>query len=109
MDLNANNKLSKIEEVVNRKRKMSVVKFMDKFKFELFDSLKIWLMTPEVVSDILPFEKNLFDLVIFDEASQLYVEKSLPAIYRAKKVRQNSTFFLKSIYLFAWQALIRVL
>ena len=86
MDLNANNKLSKIEEVVNRKRKMSVVKFMDKFKFELFDSLKIWLMTPEVVSDILPFEKNLFDLVIFDEASQLYVEKSLPAIYRAKKV-----------------------
>ena len=85
-DLNGNNKLSKIEEVVNRKRKMSVTKFMDKFKLELFDSIKIWLMTPEVVSDILPFEKNLFDLVIFDEASQLYVEKAIPAIYRTKKV-----------------------
>ena len=85
-DLNGNNKLSKIEEVVNRKRKMSVTKFMDKFKLELFDSIKIWLMTPEVVSDILPFEKGLFDLVIFDEASQLYVEKALPSIYRTKKV-----------------------
>ncbi len=85
-DLNGNNKLSKIEEVVNRKRKMSVTKFMEKFKLELFDSIKIWLMTPEVVSDVLPFEKNLFDLVIFDEASQLYVEKAIPAIYRTKKV-----------------------
>ena len=65
---------------------MSVTKFMDKFKLELFDSIKIWLMTPEVVSDALPFEKNLFDLVIFDEASQLYVEKALPSIYRTKKV-----------------------
>ena len=85
-DLNGNNKLSKIEEVVNRKRKMSVTKFMDKFKLELFDSIKIWLMTPESVSDALPFDKNLFDLVIFDEASQLYVEKAIPAIYRAKKI-----------------------
>ena len=85
-NLDGNNKLSKIEEMCNRKRKMSINKFMGKYKLEIMDSIKIWLMTPEVVSDILPFEKNLFDLVIFDEASQLYVEKSIPAIYRAKKV-----------------------
>lgn len=85
-NLDGNNKLSKIEEMCNRKRKMSINKFMDKYKLEMMDSIKIWLMTPEVVSDILPFEKNIFDLVIFDEASQLYVEKSIPAIYRAKKV-----------------------
>ena len=85
-NLDGNNKLSKIEEMCNRKRKMSINKFMDKYKLEMLDSIKIWLMTPEVVSDILPFEKNVFDLVIFDEASQLYVEKSIPAIYRAKKV-----------------------
>lgn len=84
--LNDNNSLNKIQEMCNRKRKMSVNKFMAKYKFELLDSIKIWLMTPEVVSDILPFEKNIFDLVIFDEASQLYVEKAIPAIYRAKKV-----------------------
>lgn len=84
--LDDNNKLNKIEEMCNRKRKMSLNKFMDKFKLEMLDSVKIWLMTPEVVSDILPFEKNTFDLVIFDEASQLYVERSIPAIYRAKRV-----------------------
>lgn len=85
-NLDGNNKLSKIEEMCNRKRKMSINKFMSKYKLEMLDSIKIWLMTPEVVSDIMPFDKNLFDLVIFDEASQLYVEKSIPAIYRAKKV-----------------------
>lgn len=84
--LDGNNKLNKIEEMSNRKRKMSINKFMSKYKLEMLDSIKIWLMTPEVVSDIMPFEKNIFDLVIFDEASQLYVEKSIPAIYRAKKV-----------------------
>ena len=85
-NLDDNNRLSKIEELSNRSRKMAINKFMDRFKFELLDSVKIWLMTPEVVSDLLPFQKNLFDLVIFDEASQLYVEKAIPAIYRAKKV-----------------------
>lgn len=85
-NLDGNNKLSKIEEMCNRKRKMSINRFMSKYKLELLDSIKIWLMTPEVVSDIMPFGKNIFDLVIFDEASQLYVEKSIPAIYRAKKV-----------------------
>ena len=85
-NLDGNNKLSKIEEMCNRKRKMSINKFMSKYKLEMLDSIKIWLMTPEVVSDIMPFDKNMFDLVIFDEASQLYVEKSIPAIYRAKKV-----------------------
>ena len=70
----------------NRKRKMAINKFMKKYKLEMLDSIKIWLMTPEVVSDILPLEKNTFDIVIFDEASQLYVEKSIPAIYRSNKV-----------------------
>lgn len=85
-NLNGNNKINKIEEMCNRKRKMAINKFMSKYKFEMLDAIKIWLMTPEVVSDIIPFEKNIFDLVIFDEASQLYVEKAIPAIYRAKKV-----------------------
>ena len=85
-NFNRNNRISKIEEMCNRKRKMSINKFMSKYKLEMLDSIKIWLMTPEVVSDIIPFENNIFDLVIFDEASQLYVEKSIPAIYRAKQI-----------------------
>ena len=37
--------------------------------------IRLWMMTPEVVSAILPLEHGMFDLVIFDEASQMYVEK----------------------------------
>ena len=48
--------------------------------------MKIWLLTPEVVSEIIPLQTGIFDLVVFDEASQMYVEKGVPSILRAKKV-----------------------
>ena len=71
---------------VESKRKKSVNLFVRMFSAQLFKGIKIWLMTPEVVSEIIPFEKGRFDLLIFDEASQMFREKGLPAIYRAKKV-----------------------
>ena len=67
-------------------RKPSVQKFIKNYEFELFRGIKIWLMTPEVVSEVLPLKNSLFDLVIFDEASQLYVERGVPVIQRGKKV-----------------------
>ena len=71
--------------ILENKRKWSVSKFIEKFSLEL-RNIKIWLLTPEVVSEIIPLERGLFDLVIFDEASQMYVEKGIPSILRAKKV-----------------------
>jgi hypothetical protein len=44
-----------------------------------------WLASPEAVSAIFPMNNNLFDWVIFDEASQCYVEKAIPIMYRAQK------------------------
>ncbi len=67
-------------------RKWDITKFLKKFDFELFKGVKVWLMTPESVSEVLPLEKGLFDLLIFDEASQIYIERGIPAIARAKKV-----------------------
>lgn len=75
-----------ILRVLESKRKWSVNKFIKKFDFELFKSVKIWLLTPEVVSEIIPLQTGIFDLVVFDEASQMYVEKGVPSILRAKKV-----------------------
>lgn len=75
-----------ILRVLDSKRKWSVNKFIKKFDFELFRSVKIWLLTPEVVSEIIPLQTGIFDLVVFDEASQMYVEKGIPSILRAKKV-----------------------
>lgn len=75
-----------INRAIESRRRSSVSKFVKKFDFELFKTIKIWLMTPDAVSEILPQQNDLFDLLIFDEASQLYVERGIPSIIRAKKV-----------------------
>lgn len=62
-----------------------------------------WLLSPENVSALLPLERNMFDLVIFDEASQVFIESTIPTIYRGKcivvagdeKQLRPSTTFMK--------------
>ena len=44
----------------------------------------VWMITPEVASQLLPLEKSLFDVVILDEASQMPVEFAVPSLYRAR-------------------------
>ncbi|MBQ4072079.1 MAG: hypothetical protein IJD51_06695 [Clostridia bacterium] len=60
-----------------------------------------WLLSPENVSSILPLDRGMFDTVIFDEASQVFIESTIPAIYRGKSIvvagdskqlRPSSTF-----------------
>ena len=50
------------------------------------DLKPIWLMSPLSVSDTLPLAADLFDVVIFDEASQIPVEEAVPALSRARQV-----------------------
>ena len=50
------------------------------------DLKPIWLMSPLSVSDTLPLDTKSFDVVIFDEASQIPVEDAVPAGYRAQQV-----------------------
>ncbi len=75
-----------INRIIESKRKWNLNKFIDRYGYELFKGVRVWLLTPEVVSEILPMEMGIFDVLIFDEASQMYVEKGVPSIYRAKKV-----------------------
>src|SRR6185312_6919712 len=49
------------------------------------DLKPIWLMSPLSVSDALPLA-HAFDVVIFDEASQVTLEESIPTIFRSKQV-----------------------
>ena len=53
--------------------------------FVLQDLKPVWLMSPLSVSDALPLA-NFFDVVIFDEASQVTLEEAVPTIFRAKQV-----------------------
>ncbi len=45
-----------------------------------------WLASPESAAAMFPMRVDLFDLVIFDEASQCFVERSLPIMLRGKQV-----------------------
>ncbi len=46
----------------------------------------IWLMNPDVASRILPLKAGLFDLVVYDEASQMPVEHAVPTLFRSRRV-----------------------
>lgn len=50
------------------------------------DLKPIWLMSPLSVSDTLPLKPELFDVVIFDEASQIPIEEAVPALCRSSQV-----------------------
>lgn len=45
----------------------------------------VWLMTPDIASQILPLEGAMFDSVIYDEASQMPIEFALSTLFRAKQ------------------------
>ena len=75
--ITSSKRTGEIKRAIESRRRASVSKFVRKFDFELFKGIKIWLMTPDAVSEVLPQQNGLFDLLIFDEASQLYVEKSI--------------------------------
>lgn len=51
----------------------------------LFDLRPVWMASPETVAQVFPREP-LFDVLIFDEASQLKLEDALPVLTRAKRI-----------------------
>lgn len=49
----------------------------------LFELRPVWLVNPDVASRILPLTPGLFDVVVYDEASQMPIEYALPTLFRA--------------------------
>ncbi|WP_194774289.1 AAA domain-containing protein [Pararhodonellum marinum] len=68
-----------------KKRLWSIKKLVENYQTEIFKLLPCWLASPETVSALFPME-DIFDLVIFDESSQCFVERGLPAMLRGKQV-----------------------
>lgn len=84
--IKSSKRFSEIQRLCENKHKRDIKKFTEKYSYELLKGIKVWLLTPEAVSEILPMQDGLFDVVVFDEASQIYIERSLPTIFRGKKV-----------------------
>ncbi|AHM59938.1 superfamily i DNA helicase [Flammeovirgaceae bacterium 311] len=75
-----------LKHQVSKKRKIwPIRKLLEQHGDEAFKLLPCWMASPEAVSAVFPMVP-IFDLVIFDEASQCFVEKGLPAIFRGRQV-----------------------
>ncbi len=74
-----------LHQVKKKKRIWPIRRIINHFYNELFDLLPCWLASPDTVSAVFLMEP-IFDLVIFDEASQCFVEKGIPTICRGRQV-----------------------
>jgi hypothetical protein len=50
-----------------------------------FELRPVWMASPETVAQLFP-RQAIFDLIVFDEASQCRLEEALPVLTRAKRV-----------------------
>ena len=82
---NKNNK-DFLYQINKQQNNWPIRKFMGQYLDLMLDLYPCWLLSPENVSTIMPLVKNMFDLVLVDEASQVFIENTLPIIYRAKNV-----------------------
>lgn len=74
-----------LHEVSKKKKIWPIRKLIGAFTDELFKVMPIWLVSPEAASALFPLQP-VFDLVIFDEASQCFSERGIPAMARGKQV-----------------------
>ena len=98
---NAPNNKDYLYEISKTTKLKPIRRTLDNYGEFIFSLFPCWLLSPENVSNLLPLKKNLFDLVIFDEASQVFIESTIPTIYRgknivvagdAKQLRPSATF-----------------
>lgn len=74
-----------LHQVSKKRQKWPIRKLITELGEEVFRVLPCWLGSPETVSAVFPTDQ-VFDLVIFDEASQCPVERGFPAMLRGKQV-----------------------
>ena len=75
-----------LHQTTKKRNVWPVRKLLESFADEVFKLVPCWLASPESVSAIFPLREELFDLVIFDEASQCFAENGIPAMARGKQV-----------------------
>lgn len=62
----------------------SISRYVEKYYNALKKLFPIWVARPDNVAALIPLVENEFDYGIFDEASQMTIERSYPVVYRSK-------------------------
>ena len=77
--------IGNLERELGRKvRRVSVPQLIKEHGEMITRLAPCFLMSPEAVSRLLPADSQFFDIVVFDEASQVRVAAAIPAMGRAK-------------------------
>jgi very-short-patch-repair endonuclease len=95
-----------IKEAAKKRQLMPIRTLLQKIPNLLVKLKPCLLMSPITVSQFLPAETNKFDLVLFDEASQIVPEDAIGSIYRGKtlvvagdnKQLPPTSFFQKNLF-----------
>jgi len=70
-----------------RRRRLTLRQLVEQFWDRgLADVRPVWLCSPDSVASLFPLRRDLFDLLIVDEASQCPVESALPVALRARRM-----------------------
>ncbi len=83
---NAKNNKDYLYQISKKQKYWPIRRTMSVYGEFILSLFPCWLLSPENVSSLLPLEKNMFDVVIFDEASQVFIESTIPTIYRGKNI-----------------------
>ena len=83
---NAKNRQDYLYQITKNKKYWPIRRMLEEYSSFILALFPVWLLSPENVSSLLPLSKNMFDIVIFDEASQVFIENTIPTIYRGKTV-----------------------
>ena len=79
-------KMSEIQFIIENQKTLNINDFMNKYWEEIFESVNIWFLPANEVSNFFPLEPEMFDMVIVDEASQMLIQKAIPLMFRAKQL-----------------------
>ena len=75
-----------VKEFGKSRSHISIRELLDsEARYWIQDLLPIWLATPTQVADHFPLKTGLFDVVVFDEASQIPLPNAFGALYRSKR------------------------
>ncbi|MDR0739928.1 MAG: ATP-binding protein [Mycoplasmataceae bacterium] len=77
-------KWTELVRIANLSKRPNVNKIIKEYYLILRNVFPIWILSPEAASSIIPLNENEFDYGIFDEASQMRIERGIPLIYRCR-------------------------
>lgn len=79
-------KCSQMIKISRMEKKPKINEFITEFLDCLLIIFPIWISKPNLISQYIDLKEKIFDVGIFDEASQMFLEKAYPILYRCKYV-----------------------